>query len=157
MEMKNISIMDSLDEKDYKILVLLQENSRLTTKEMSKQLGIPQTTIHNRIKRLKKSGVIRRFTVEIDRKKVGKGLVAYILGTVSYRTKRGTKINQYEVAQLIERFPEVEEVSIVTGDIDLIIRVALKDVDELNEFVIFKLRDIEGVETTKTSVVLSQV
>ena len=79
------------------------------------------------------------------------------MGTVSYRTKRGTKINQYKVAQLIERLPEVEEVSIVTGDIDLIVKVALKDVDELNDFVIFKLRDIEGVEKTKTSVVLSQV
>ena len=149
--------METFDEKDIRILTLLKENSRLTTKEMSKRLDIPQTTIHNRIKRLKKSGVIKRFTVELDRKKVGKGLVAYILGTVSYRTKRGTKINQYKVAQLIERLPEVEEVSIVTGDIDLIIKVALKDVDELNEFVIFKLRDIEGVEKTKTSVVLSQI
>ena len=149
--------METFDEKDIRILTLLKENSRLTTKEMSKRLDIPQTTIHNRIKRLKKSGVIKRFTVELDRKKVGKGLVAYILGTVSYRTKRGTKINQYKVAQLIERLPEVEEVSIVTGDIDLIIKVALKDVDELNDFVIFKLRDIERVEKTKTSVVLSQI
>lgn len=149
--------MEILDEKDYKILTLLKENSRLTTKEMSKQLEIPQTTIHNRIKRLKQDGVIKRFTVELDSKKVGKGLVAYILCTVSYRTRKGTKINQYEVAQSIERLPEVEEVSIVTGDIDLIVKVALKDVDELNEFVIFKLRDIEGVENTKTSVVLSQV
>lgn len=155
--MKNISIMDSLDEKDYRILMLLQENSRLTTKEMSKQLDIPQTTIHNRIKRLKQNGIIKRFTVELDRKRIGKGLVAYILCTVSYRTKRGNKINQYKVAQLIERLPEVEEVSIVTGDIDLIVKVALKDVDELNDFVVFMLRDIEGVEKTKTSVVLSQV
>jgi Lrp/AsnC family transcriptional regulator for asnA, asnC and gidA len=155
--MENISIMESLDEKDYKILALLSENSRITTREMSKQLDIPQTTIHNRIKRLKQSGVIKKFTIELDRKKVGKGLVAYILCTVSYRTKRGTKINQYKVAQLIERLPVVEEVSIVTGDIDLIVKVALKDVDELNDFVIFKLRDIEGVEKTKTSVVLSQI
>ena len=149
--------MCSLDEKDYRILMLLKENSRLTTKEMSKQLDIPQTTIHNRIKRLKQTGIIKRFTVELDRKKVGKGLVAYILCTVSYRTIRGNKINQYKVAQLIERLPEVEEVSIVTGDIDLIVKVALKDVDELNDFVVFMLRDIEGVEKTKTSVVLSQV
>jgi Lrp/AsnC family transcriptional regulator for asnA, asnC and gidA len=149
--------MPSLDEKDYKILTLLKENSRMTTKEMSRKLDIPQTTIYNRIKKLKQNEVIKRFTIELDRKKVGKGLVAYVLCTVSYRTKRGSKINQYKVAQLIERLPEVEEVSIVTGDIDLIIKVALKDVDELNDFVIFKLRDIEGVEKTKTSVVLSQV
>jgi Lrp/AsnC family transcriptional regulator for asnA, asnC and gidA len=155
--MENISIMESLDEKDFKILSLLREDSRMTTKEMSKQLDIPQTTIYNRIKKLKQNGVIKQFTVDLDRKKVGKGLLAYILCTISYRTKRGNKINQYKVAQLIERLPEVEEVSIVTGDIDLIVKVALKDVDELNDFVIFKLRNIEGVEKTKTSVVLSQV
>lgn len=149
--------MVQLDANDNRILTLLRENARLTTNEMSKELGIPQTTIHNRIKRMKQNGIIKRFTVDLDRKKIGRGLVAYILCTVSYRTSRGQKINQYKVAQLIETLPEVEEVSIVTGEIDLIVKVALRDVDELNDFVIYKLRDIEGIEKTVTSVVLTEV
>jgi len=144
-------------DKDSRILALLKENSRMTTKEMSKELEIPQTTIHNRIKRLTQNGIIKRFTIEIDGRKIGKGLDAYILCTVSYRSTRGEKINQIEVAQTIKELPEVEEVSIVTGDNDMIVKVAVKDVDALNDFVIFSLRDIEGVERTVTSVILSEV
>ncbi len=149
--------MNEMVDKDSRILALLKENSRMTTKEMSKELEMPQTTIHNRIKRLTQNGIIKRFTIEIDGKKIGKGLDAYILCTVSYRSIRGEKINQIEVAQTIKELPEVEEVSIVTGDNDMIVKVAVKDVDALNDFVIFTLRDIEGVERTVTSVVLSEI
>lgn len=149
--------MTRLDDKDYKILTLLRENARLTTGEMAKTLDIAQTTVHNRIKSMRESGTIKRFTVDLDRKKIGRGLVAYILCTVSYRTSQGQKINQYEVAQLIKALPEVEEVSIVTGEIDIIVKVALGDVDELNDFIIYKLRDTEGIEKTVTSVVLTEV
>jgi Lrp/AsnC family transcriptional regulator for asnA, asnC and gidA len=149
--------MNEMVDKDSKILALLKENSRMTTKEMSKELEMPQTTIHNRIKRLTKNGIIKRFTIEVDGTKIGKGLDAYILCTVSYRSTRGEKINQIEVAQTIKELPEVEEVSIVTGDNDMIVKVAVKDVDALNDFVIFSLRDIEGVERTVTSVVLSEI
>ncbi len=149
--------MNEMIDKDSRILALLKENSRMTTKEMSNELEMPQTTIHNRIKRLTQNGIIKRFTIEIDGKKIGTGLDAYILCTVSYRSTRGEKINQIEVAQTIKELPEVEEVSIVTGDNDMIVKVAVKDVDSLNDFVIFSLRDIEGVERTVTSVVLSEI
>ncbi len=149
--------MNEMAEKDSRIIALLKENSRMTTKEMSNELEMPQTTIHNRIKKLVQNGVIKRFTIEIDGKKIGKGLIAYILCTVSYRSTRGEKINQFEVAQIIKELPEVEEVSIVTGDNDMIVKVAVKDVDALNDFVIFTLRDIEGVERTVSSVVLSEI
>jgi len=149
--------MTQLDDKDYRILTLLRENARLTTGEMAKELGIAQTTIHNRIKRMRESGIIKRFTVDLDGKKIGRGLVAYILCTVSYHTSRGQKIDQYEVARLIKALPEVEEVSIVTGENDIIVKVALRDVDELNHFIIDKLRNTEGVEKTMTSVVLTEV
>lgn len=155
--MEYFSIMTVLDDKDLKILELLRDNARMTTSEMFKKLGMPQTTIHNRIKRMKKSGIIKRFTIDLDRKKIGRGLVAYIQCTVSYRTSRGQKISQYEVAKMIQVLPEVEDVSIVTGDIDLIVKVALGDVDELNDFIIYKLRNIDGIEKTVTSVVLSEV
>jgi Lrp/AsnC family transcriptional regulator for asnA, asnC and gidA len=149
--------MTQLDDKDYKILALLQENARLTTGEIAKELDIAQTTIHNRIKKMRESGIIKRFTVDLDGKKIGRGLVAYIQCTVSYRTSRGQKIDQYEVARLIKALPEVEEVSIVTGENDIIVKVALRDVDELNHFIIDELRNTEGVEKTMTSVVLTEV
>ena len=154
--MEYFTIMTRLDEKDFQLLTLLKENSRLTTSKLHKKLEMPQTTIHNRIKKLRELGVIKRFTIDVDRKKVGRGLVSFILCTVSYRTATGQKTNQHEIARQIKVLPEVEDVSIVTGEIDLIVKVSLKDVDELNDFVISKLRDIEGIERTITSVVLSE-
>ncbi len=149
--------MFELDRIDRQLIESLRQDSRQTTKQLSKRLGIPQTTVHNRIKRLRERGIIKRFTIELDRKKIGIGLVAYILCTVSYRSPHGERIDQVEVAQAIKQFPEVEEVSIVTGGTDLLVKVALQDVDALNEFVIFKLRNIEGIEKTITSIVLSEV
>ncbi len=157
LKMELFSTMPSLDQKDLDILSLLKKDARMTTGKMSKILNIPQTTIHNRIKRMRDDGVIRRFTIVADRKKIGRGLVAYILCTISYRTGSSHRIDQYEVARQIDAFPEVERVSIVTGEIDLIVRIALPDVDALNEFVISKLRNIDGIERTVTSVVLSEI
>lgn len=146
-----------MDEKDRKIIDVLKKNSRLSTNEIWKKTGIPQTTVHNRMKKLKENGIIEHFTIKLDRRMVGKGLAAYILCTVSYRTSKGEKLSQIDVAKKVKTLPEVEEVSIVTGEIDLIVKVGVKDVDALNDFVVVKLRDIEGIEKTITSVVLSEV
>ncbi len=139
------------------IIDLLQRNSRMTTNEISNKTGIAQTTVYNRIKRLQDKGVIERFTIKLNKKAIGKGLAAYILCTVSYRTSKGEKLRQIDVAKRVKALPEVEEVSIVTGEIDLIVKVGVEDVDALNNFVIIKLRDIEGIEKTITSVVLSEI
>ncbi len=146
-----------MDFKDEQIIKILETDSRATTHEISKKTNIPQTTVHNRIKKLKEKGIIKRFTIKLNKKIIGRGLTAYILCTVSYRPIEGKKLKQYDVAKNIKSLPEVEEVSIVTGEIDLIVKVAVADVDALNEFVVIKLRDIEGVEKTVTSVVLSEV
>ena len=146
-----------MDKKDRKIIDVLKKNSRLSTNEIWKKTGIPQTTVHNRMKKMKENGIIERFTIKLDRRMVGKGLAAYILCTVSYRTSKGEKLSQIDVAKKVKTLPEVEEVSIVTGEIDLIVKVGVKDVDALNDFVVVKLRDIEGIEKTITSVVLSEV
>ena len=146
-----------LDEKDKRIIDVLKTDSRLSTNEIWKKTGIPQTTVHNRMKKLRDRGIIESFTIKLDRKMVGKGLVAYILCTVSYRTSKGEKLSQIDVAKKVKALPGVEEVSIVTGEIDLIVKVGVKDVDALNNFVITKLRDIEGIEKTITSVVLTGI
>ncbi len=146
-----------LDDKDKKILELLNDNSRLNTNEIYKQTQIPQTTVYNRIKKLEIDGVIEKFTIKINKKIIGLGLSAYIFCTISYRTSTGEKISQPKVAREIKALPEVDEVAIVTGETDLIIKVTVTDVEELNSFVVKKLRDIEGVEKTVTSVVLSEI
>lgn len=146
-----------LDEKDIQVLEELKENAKRTTSQISKRINIPITTVHNRIKKLEKLGIIKRYTVEVDYKKLDKPMTAYVMVQVIYMLPSGIKVMQEDVAKEIKSLPEVESVELLTGTTDMLVKVRVKDVDELNEFIIRKLRKIEGVDKVQTSVVLSKM
>ena len=145
-----------LDPKDLTILDMLKADAKLTTSQIAKRTGIPITTVHNRIKKLEELGIVKGYTVVLDYEKLGKGVAAYILISVVYRTPTGVRVAQEDVAKEIKGIG-AEEVSIVAGGTDIIAKVRAKDVNELNDFVIRKLRNIDGVDKTQTMIVLSTV
>lgn len=144
-----------LDEKDRKILEFLKNNSKLTTQHISKQTMVPITTVHNRIKKLEKAGIIKGYTIRVDHKKLGYGILAFVLVTVKYDLPNGRKMDQMELSEKLSRHPNVEECHIVAGGTDIILKTRVKDMDELNDFIIRDLRAHEGVDKTTTLVVLS--
>ena len=146
-----------MDKKDEKILELLRENSKLTTHQISKKTLIPITTVHNRIKKLEKEGIIKKYTLELDNKKLGKTIAAYVHITVDYRLLKELKMSQQELAKKIKQVESVEEAAMVTGGTDIVIKVRAGDIDELDEFVTKKLRNIGGIEKTQTMVILNEV
>ncbi|MFC1741557.1 Lrp/AsnC family transcriptional regulator [Nanoarchaeota archaeon] len=147
----------SLDKKDLLILDELKANAKLTTGQISRKLRIPVTTVHNRIKKLEKEGVVEGYTVRVNHKKLGRPVVAYILITVMYVLPgTGKKIKQDELALRLKRFSEVEEVNIMAGVTDILIKVRVDSVDGLNDFIIKKLRSVDGVDKTQTMMVLSK-
>ncbi len=146
-----------LDKKDYSILEVLTQGSNLSTQKIARKVNIPITTVHNRIKKLEKEGIIRNYTVTLDSKKLGKNIAAYILITVDYKLLKEIKSTQYELARKIRANPSVEEANMVTGTSDIIIKVRAKDMDELSEFVTKYLRNVNGVERTQTAVILSEL
>lgn len=146
-----------LDKKDFAILEVLKEKSNLSTQKIAKKVNIPITTVHNRIKKLEKEGIIKNYTVNLDNKKLGKKIAAYILITVDYKLLKEIKSTQYELAKKIKSNPAVEEASMVTGATDIMIKVRAKDMDALSEFVTKYLRNVNGVERTQTAVILSEV
>ena len=146
-----------LSEKDLKILDLLRGNAKLTTSQISKKTAIPITTVHNRIKKLEKLGIIKGYTVEVDYDKLGKPILTYIMVTVKYTLPSGKKLHQQDIAKNIKKLKGVDEVHITAAGTDLIVKVRFADMKEMNEFVIDKLRTIDGVEGTKTIVVMSSV
>ncbi|MFH1849416.1 MAG: Lrp/AsnC family transcriptional regulator [archaeon] len=149
--------MAELDEKDLKIMEVLKNNSRLSSQQISKTTAIPITTVHNRIKKLEKSGIIRKYTVVFDNKKLGKNLSAYILTTVDYAGLKKEKMFQDELARRIRNLPLVEQVSILAGQVDLLIRVSTSDINALNRFIIRELRNIPGIDRTQTLIVLEDL
>lgn len=143
-----------LNEKDFQILRLLQKNCKTTLKQLGKEISSPVTTVYAKIKRLEELGVIKAYKAVLDSKKLGRGATAFIFVSFSYQTpEREKPLSQRELAQQISRFPDVQEVHIVTGDWDLIIKVKAQDVDAIGKFVIDKLRLVEGVEKTLTCMV----
>lgn len=145
-----------LDKKDEKVLNILKESSKLTTGKISKKIAVPVTTVHNRIKKLEKLGIIKNYTINLDHKKLGFDILAFIFVTVRYTLPNGKNIKQERVAQAIKKIG-AEEVYIVTGRTDIIIKVRAHDINELNDFVIKKLRNVEGVDKTQTIIVLQEI
>ena len=150
--------MESLDERDIKILKLLQKNCRMTAKEIAKKVGSPITTVYAKIKRMEELGVIKQYKAILDSKKLDKGAAAFILTSFVYRPGgRERPLSQRDVAKQIAAFPEVQEVHIITGGWDILIKVKADHVDTLGKFVMDKLRIVEGIENTLSCIVYETV
>jgi Lrp/AsnC family leucine-responsive transcriptional regulator len=147
-----------LDEKDTAILALIQENSKLTAKQIAKKISAPMTTIFAKTKRMEELGVIREYRAIVAPEKLGSGTAAFILASVSYRAKADDiPISQRIVAEEIAKFAEVQEVHIITGDWDLLIKLRAESVESIGKFVVDKLRLIKGLEKTLTCMVFETV
>jgi len=145
--------MDSkLDEKDLAILTLLQKNCRMTAREIAQKIDSPITTVFAKIKRMEQQKIIKEYKAILDSKKLNFGTTAFILVSFSYRNGE-TPLSQRVIAEQIAKFPEVQEVHIISGDWDILIKVKEKDVDTIGKFVIDKLRTVKGIEKTLTCMV----
>jgi len=144
----------NLDEKDIKILRLLQEDCKRPVRDISRRIGSPITTVYARIKRLEEQGVIKAYKAILDAEKLGRGTTAFILASFRYRMPGIEKtLSQRDIAREVAKFPEVQEVHIITGDWDILIKVKERDVNAIGRFVVDKLRTIRGIERTLTCMV----
>ncbi len=147
-----------LDEKDLAILSLIQENNKLTAKKIAKQINAPITTVFAKIKRMEELGVIKEQRAILSPEKLDLGTTAFLLASVSYRIKiDDSPISQRTVAEEIAKLREVQEVHIITGDWDLLVKLRAKSVDAIGKFVVDKLRLIKGLEKTLTCMVFETV
>jgi Lrp/AsnC family transcriptional regulator for asnA, asnC and gidA len=143
-----------VDEKDKKILEILLDNSELSTHQISRKTLIPVTTVNNRIKKLKKLKVIKKFTIDIDNRKLGYHLESYILIRTSLKELKEVKMSMNDLIKLIRKNPDIQEINHITGDLDIILKMKVKDINELNDYVVNILSNYKGVEKTMTAMVL---
>ena len=147
-----------LDEKDLAILALIQEDSKLTAKQIAKKVNAPITTVFAKTKRMEELGVIIKYRAVLAPEKLNVGTAAFIFASVSYRAKADdAPVSQRVVAEEIAKFPEVQEVHIITGDWDLLMKLRAENVDAVGKFVVDKLRLIKGLEKTLTCMVFETV
>jgi Lrp/AsnC family transcriptional regulator, leucine-responsive regulatory protein len=154
-----ITIMKTrLDEKDIAILALIQNNSRLTAKEIARKISIPITTVFAKTKKMEDQGIIKGFKAILAPEKLDSGTAAIIFASVSYGSPAGANpTSQRVVAEEISKLAEVQEVHIITGDWDLMIKLRAENVDAVGRFVVDKLRCIKGIEKTLTCMIFETV
>lgn len=138
--------MEPLDEKDLQILHELELDSSRSIREIAEKLGMPRTTVQERIAKMRKRGVIRRFTVKVDYSKIGKPVTAFIL--ISFMP--GPYVSQKKLAHQIAMLPDVQEVHLISGEWDILVKVRGASMEEIGDLVIEKLRTMEGVARTVT-------
>jgi len=144
--------MITLDSGDLKVLRIIQENCRLTAREISDRTGLPVTTVFAKIKRIERLGLVRGYHAVLNARELGCGTTAFILVSFAYKAEQRV-VSQRKVAMEIASFPEVQEVHIITGEWDILIKVKAKDVDSVGKYVVDKLRLVKGIEKTLTCLV----
>jgi Lrp/AsnC family leucine-responsive transcriptional regulator len=144
--------MPKLDSGDVMILRIIQENCRLTAREISDRTGLPVTTVFAKIKRIERLGLITGYHAILKAAELGASTTAYVFASFAYKTEERS-VSQRKVAKGIGDFPEVQEVHIISGEWDILIKVKANDVDSIGKFVVDKLRLVKGIEKTLTCVV----
>ncbi len=138
-----------LDERDLLILRELELDSSRNITKIAEALGIPRTTVQDRINKLKRMGVIKRFTVKVDKAKLGKTATAFIL--VSFMP--GADISQKNLAHQMAMLEDVEEAHLISGEWDILLKVRGSSMKDIGDLVIDKIRSMRGVARTLTCAV----
>ncbi|MCL5874670.1 MAG: Lrp/AsnC family transcriptional regulator [Candidatus Thermoplasmatota archaeon] len=145
--------MKEFDKIDNQIVEYLRENGRDRVTEIADELDLNRVTVAQRIEKLVSSGVIEKFTVKLDYESMGLDVLAYVF--ISF--KKTGKTTQEELAHIISKLDGVEEVHIIAGEFDIITKVRAKNLRELGEKVVNKIRGYPGVETTFSHLVFQTI
>lgn len=131
--------MVQMDEIDRQILNILQDNFRISYKDLGKKIGMAASSVHNRVQKMLDNGIIKKEDTIINPMKVGFEAVALIGLSVE-------PLKMNEVAKKIASYDEVMLIATTTGDHDIIARVIAKDEKHLWRFINEKIKPIEGVK-----------
>ncbi|HZF63714.1 MAG TPA: Lrp/AsnC family transcriptional regulator [Chitinophagaceae bacterium] len=131
----------SLDTKDLEILKLLQQNARSTVKEIAEKIHLSTTPVHERIKRMEETGVIRQYATLVDGAKVKKGLMVICYVSLKEHSKNaGLKF-----IKAIQEMNEVVECYNISGEFDFMLKVVAENMDAYYNFHVNKLSQVENM------------
>ncbi|MBD3309838.1 winged helix-turn-helix transcriptional regulator [Candidatus Woesearchaeota archaeon] len=137
-----------VDAKDKKIIGLLRENSRISVRDIAKKTGIRPSTVHQRIQKLRKKGVIEKFTVKLDDRAVDQSFIVFML----LKGESHEYINQKILSK-----PNVKEVFGVTGEYDMLLKMKFRDIEEFNSFIINFRKENKDIRSTITMVATAKL
>lgn len=142
-----------LDQLDKKLLLLLQTDTKKTTKELSLKLNLSVTAVYERIKKMEREGIISNYVALLNRNKIDKGFVVFCHIKLVQHSKEFLTKFEDEVVQL----DEVLECFHVSGDYDYILKILVKNMEEYREFMVTKLTTLHHIGSTHSTFMIGEV
>jgi len=142
-----------LDTTDKKLINLLQNNSKQTTKQLSLQLHLSVTAVYERIKKLENQKVIQKYVAIVNKNKIEKSFLIFCHVKLIQHSKECVSTFEREILKL----QEVSECFHVSGDYDYILKIYVKDMDAYRKFMVTKLTTIKYIGSTHSTFSIEQV
>ena len=145
--------METLDKTDILILKALQENGRITVKDLALKVHLSPTPVFERMHRLEKEGVIQRYTAVLSPSKLGRGFMVFC----SVRLRRMGKEIAHDFVSRVKGIPEVAECYNISGDFDYLLKIYAPDMKYYNDFLINTLGTIDSLGSVQSWFVMDEV
>jgi DNA-binding Lrp family transcriptional regulator len=143
----------ALDQTDLAILRILEENARISVKELAAQVSLSPTPVHERIRRLEASGVIRHYQAVLDARKLGKSLMVICYVSLKEHSKRaGSKF-----IEAVMTIDAVVECLTISGQFDFLLKVVCRDMDDYYHFHVNELSALDNVANVQSTFVMGVV
>ena len=141
--------MYTLDAVDLAIMKALQENARSSYQDIAVQVGVSRVTVHERIRKLMEGGIIEGFHARLNARKIGYPVTA-IVGLI---TVQGSEA--FRTIEDLQQLDEVEEILVVAGRYDYLVKVRAQDNEDLQRILLTKIDQVYGFQRAETMMVLS--
>ncbi|MBO9639174.1 Lrp/AsnC family transcriptional regulator [Siphonobacter aquaeclarae] len=145
--------MEHLDELDLTLLRLLQQDAKMTTKELAAELNLTISPVYERIRRLENLGYIRQYVAVLDKTLIGRPIT--VICQVSMRYHNEEFIEKFE--QKIQELDEVQECYHMAGQVDFLLKINLKSLEDYHDFVKYKLSKLDNIGTLNSTFVLKEI
>lgn len=143
----------NIDSIDIKLLKILQDNSAMTTKEIASLVHLSPTPVFERIKRLEKEGIIKKYTAILDAEKLSKGFIVFC----NIRLKQHSKELGRMFREAILLLDEVTECYSISGDYDFMAKIHVQSMAQYQDFVLNKLGEIESIGNIHSIFVMGEI
>lgn len=144
---------EKLDKVDLQILRTLQENARLTTKELAARVNLSSTPVFERLKRLENNGYIKKYIAVLDAEKLNQGFVVFC----NVKLKRMNRDIAADFAKVVQDIPEVTECYNISGSFDYLLKIHAPNMKYYQEFLLNVLGTIDSLGSVESTFVMYEV
>ena len=145
--------MEKLDRTDLQILRILQQNARLTAKELAAKVNLSPSPVFGRLHRLEREGIIKRYVAVLDAEKLHRGFVVFC----SVKLKQLNRQIASDFCHIVRNIPEVTECYNISGSFDYLLKIHAPDMKYYQQFIFNVLGRIDSLASLESTFVMEEI